>query len=93
MSRSTVQSRARSVIPASQVRHNASTAATNVASVRHEINDTIQAQQADRTVTSMGKVSTERAVVYTTSKAGTRQEETWVKDGAGWKLDSSSAMN
>jgi hypothetical protein len=67
--------------------------AVNVASVRHEINDTIQAQQADRTVTSMGKVTTERAVVYTTSKAGTRQEETWVKDGANWKLDKSSAMN
>lgn len=67
--------------------------AINVSSVRHEINDTIQAQQADRTVTSMGKVTTERAVVYTTSKAGTRQEETWVKDGPSWKLDKSTAMN
>ncbi len=67
--------------------------AVNVASVRHEINDTIQAQQADRNVTSMGKVSAERAVVYTTSRAGTRQEETWVKDGAGWKLDKSTASN
>ena len=67
--------------------------AVNVASVRHEINDTIQAQQADRTVTSMGKTTTERAVVYTTSKTGTRQEETWVKDGPGWKLDKASAMN
>ncbi len=67
--------------------------AINVASVRHEINDTIQVQQADRNVTSMGKVTTERAVVYTTSKDGTRQEETWVKDGAAWRLDKASAMN
>jgi hypothetical protein len=65
----------------------------NVASVRHQIDDTIQARDFDRTVTSMGKVTNERAVVYTTSKAGTRQEETWVKDGAAWKLDKSTAMN
>lgn len=65
----------------------------NVASVRNEINGTLSSQNADRSVTSMGKTSTERAVVYTTSKAGVRQEETWVKDGASWKLDKSSAMN
>jgi len=66
--------------------------AVNVAAVRHDINDTIQSQQADRTVTSMGKTTSERAVVFTTTKAGVRQEETWVRDGSGWKLDKSSAM-
>lgn len=65
----------------------------NVAAVRHEINDTLAAQNADRSVTAMGKTSEQRAIVYTTSTAGVRQEETWVKDGAGWKLDKSSAMN
>lgn len=67
--------------------------AVNVASVRHDINDTIQVQQADRSVTAMGKTTPGRAVVYTTSKAGVRQEETWVKDGAAWRLDKSTAMN
>lgn len=67
--------------------------AVNVAAVRHEINDTLAAQNADRSVTAMGKTSQERAVVYTTSNAGVRQEETWVKDGAAWRLDKSSAMN
>jgi hypothetical protein len=66
----------------------------NVAAVRHQINDTIQADAtADRSVTSMGAVRDGRAVVYTTSKAGVRQEETWVKDSGGWKLEKSTAMN
>lgn len=65
----------------------------NVAAVRTEINDTIQASAADRTVTSMGKTTPERATVFTTNKAGTRQEETWVKDGGAWKMENASALN
>ncbi|MBA3460876.1 MAG: hypothetical protein H0T46_12985 [Deltaproteobacteria bacterium] len=66
----------------------------NVAAVRHQINDTIQAEpSADRSVTSMGAVRESRAVVYTTNKAGVRQEETWIKDSGGWKLEKSTAMN
>jgi hypothetical protein len=65
----------------------------NVAAVRNEINGTIRAQPGnDRSIHSMGKVTAERAVVYTTSTGGTRQEETWVKDGASWKLETSTAL-
>ena len=42
----------------------------NVASVRSEINGTIRSSENDRTIHSMGKVTPERAVVYTTSKDG-----------------------
>jgi hypothetical protein len=59
----------------------------NVANVRAQINGAIRAGSADRTITSMGKVSNERAVVYTTLTAGGRQEETWVKAGDRWKLE------
>lgn len=65
----------------------------NVAAVRHEINDTIAVQTNDRSVTSMGKVTAERATVFTTAKTGLRAEETWVKSDAGWKLDSSTAID
>lgn len=66
----------------------------NVAAVRHQINDTIKAEPAaDRSVTGMGAVRENRAVVYTTNKAGVRQEETWIKDAGGWKLEGSTAMN
>ncbi len=65
----------------------------NVAAVRTEINQTIQASSADRTVTSMGKTTPERATVFTTSKTGTRQEETWVKAGGSWKMENSAALN
>lgn len=64
----------------------------NVAAIRHQIDDTIQAQSHDRTVTSMGKVRADRAVVYTTSASGVRQEEIWNKDGSGWKLEKATAM-
>ena len=67
--------------------------AVNVASVRHEINDTIHKETNDRDVTSMGKVSGDHAVVYTSTKTGGRQEETWVKAGGTWKLDKATAMN
>jgi hypothetical protein len=65
----------------------------NVAAVRTEINQTIQSSSADRTVTSMGKTTPERATVFTTSKTGTRQEETWVKANGSWKMENSAALN
>jgi len=65
----------------------------NVAAVRSEINGTIRSQQNDRSVTSMGHTEAAKAVVYTTNKAtGERQEETWIKDGAGWKMESSTKI-
>ena len=65
----------------------------NVAAVRTEINETIQASAADRSVTAMGKTTPERATVFTTSKTGTRQEENWVKANGSWKMENSSALN
>jgi hypothetical protein len=65
----------------------------NIASVRAEINGTIRAHENDRAIHSMGHVDATKAVVYTTNKAtGDKQEETWVKDGAGWKLESSTKV-
>ena len=65
----------------------------NVAAVRSEINGAIRSQQNDRTVTSMGHTESGKAVVYTTNKAtGERQEETWVRDGSGWKMESSTKI-
>lgn len=64
----------------------------NVASVRHEINDAIKSHENDRAIHSMGKVTAQRAVVYTTNKSGAKQEETWVKDSSGWKLEGSTAL-
>ena len=67
--------------------------AVNVAAVRSEINGTIRSEQNDRSVMSMGKTEETRAVVYTTNKkTGERQEETWVKDGSHWKLESSTKI-
>lgn len=67
-------------------------APVNVALVKHEIDDTIKAQHGDRAIHSMGKTSYERAVVYTTSTAGVRQEETWVKTGDTWRLENATAI-
>ncbi len=67
-------------------------APVNVAAVKHEIDDTIQAQHGDRSIHSMGKTSRDRAVVYTTSKAGVKQEETWVKTGDTWRLENATAL-
>jgi hypothetical protein len=65
----------------------------NVAAVRNEINGSIRAEPgSDRTIHSMGKVTHERATVFTTSKSGVKQEETWVKDGSGWKLETKAAL-
>lgn len=64
----------------------------NVASVRSEINGTIRAENGDRSIHSMGKVTHERATVFTTSKAGVKQEETWVKANGQWKLENASSL-
>ena len=65
----------------------------NVAAVRSQINGQIRSTTNDRTIHSMGKVTEARAVVYTTSKDGaTKQEETWVKDASGWKLENAAAL-
>jgi hypothetical protein len=66
----------------------------NVASVRSEINGTIRSTTNDRTIHSMGKVTADRAIVYTTSKDGaTKQEESWVKDGPTWRLETATALS
>ncbi|HEY5951705.1 MAG TPA: hypothetical protein VIV40_39695 [Kofleriaceae bacterium] len=66
----------------------------NVAVVRSEINGTIRSSTNDRAIHSMGKVTPDRAVVYTTSKDGaTKQEETWVRDGNTWKLENSAKIS
>ncbi|MDX2086204.1 MAG: hypothetical protein SFX73_00085 [Kofleriaceae bacterium] len=64
----------------------------NVATIRNQISGVIRAESSDRTITSMGKVSNERAVVYTTGPTGGRQEETWVKSGDAWKLEKSEKV-
>jgi hypothetical protein len=66
----------------------------NIAAVRSEINGSIRATSNDRSIHSMGQVTPEKAVVYTTSKDGaSKQEEVWVKDGAGWKQESSTKLS
>ena len=65
----------------------------NVAAVRHEISDTIQSDTADRSVTSMGKVTADRAIVFTQLKTGARQEETWSKTGGSWKLETAAQVS
>lgn len=64
----------------------------NVASVRSEINGSIRAHENDRSIYSMGKVTAASAVVFTSSKTGAKQEETWVRDEAGWKLQGATAV-
>lgn len=65
----------------------------NVAVIRHQISDQINADHGDRTITSMGKVTADHATVYTTTGSGVKTEENWVKDASGWKLENKSAMN
>lgn len=62
----------------------------NVAHVRLQIQ---AAMPAERSITAMGHTTDNSAVVYTTSKGGVRQEETWVRDASGWKLDHSVAAD
>lgn len=66
---------------------------TNVAAVRSEINNTIKAQNGERSIYSMGKTTPDRAVVYTSAKDGTKQEETWVKDAGAWKQEGSTKLS
>jgi hypothetical protein len=66
----------------------------NVAMVRSEINGTIRGSDNDRTIHSMGKVSADRAVVYTTTKDGaTKQEEVWVRNGDAWQKESATTLS
>jgi hypothetical protein len=66
----------------------------NVATVRSEINGTIRSSTNDRAIHSMGKVTPDKAIVYTTSSDGTtKQEEVWVRDGSAWKQESSSKLS
>ena len=66
---------------------------TNVAHVRLAIASAMHNQAPERTITAMGKTSDDRAVVYTKSNTGARQEETWVKDASGWRLDHAVAAD
>ncbi len=60
----------------------------NIAAIRHEI----QAAEPDgHKIVSMGHVTDSQAIVYTHSDRG-RSEETWVRDGSGWKLSSSQQV-
>jgi hypothetical protein len=64
----------------------------NVAYVRRDINEVIKADGPDRSIYSMGKVTEERAVIYTTKPDGSRQEETWAKTAGVWKLENATAV-
>jgi len=64
----------------------------NVAQVRNEIADTIGRSHDSRSVVSMGKVTPERATVFTANGTGARQEETWVRHGAAWELENASPI-
>ncbi len=66
---------------------------TNVAHVRLAIASAMHSQAPERTIASMGKTTDDRAVVYTKTKAGSRQEETWVRDTSGWHLDHAVAID
>ena len=66
---------------------------TNVAHVRLQIQVAMQTQAPDRQITAMGHTTDDSAVVYTTSKSGARQEETWVRVNGAWKLDHSVAAD
>lgn len=64
----------------------------NVAAVRSEIKDKIADQSDGRTIQSMGKTSNDRAVVYTVTKDGSKQEEVWVKTAGVWSLETKTAV-
>lgn len=66
---------------------------TNVAHVRLAIASAMHTQAPERTITAMGKTTDDRAIVYTKSTTGARQEETWVKDASGWRLDHAVAAD
>ncbi|MDB4959587.1 MAG: hypothetical protein JWO36_7156 [Myxococcales bacterium] len=59
----------------------------NVAFIRHDIQ---LALPEGRVVTSMGHTTEQSAMVFTAERAGgSRHEETWMRTGDGWKLQSS----
>jgi len=64
----------------------------NVAAVKNQIAASLEGTTPDRQITSMGRVTAERAVVYTTTASGDRQEETWVKSGGAWKLEAATPI-
>lgn len=65
----------------------------NIAAVRHEIDDAIDAKENDRQIHSMGAVRATSAVVYTTADAGGAQsEETWTKVDGTWRLQTRTAL-
>jgi len=66
---------------------------TNVAHVRLAIWSSMQTQAPERTIAAMGKTTDDRAIVYTKTKAGVRQEETWVRENGSWKLDHAVAAD
>ena len=66
---------------------------TNVAHVRLQIQAAMHTQAPDREITAMGHTTDDSAVVYTTSKSGARQAETWVRANGSWKLDHSVAAD
>ncbi len=66
---------------------------TNIAHVRLQIWSAMQTTPPERTIQAMGKTTDDRAIVYTKTKAGVRQEETWVRDASGWKLDHTVAAD
>lgn len=66
----------------------------NVAAVRHDISDSIaQDSVAKRKIVSMGHTTNDSAVVFTqTSNDAPKREETWAKDGGGWKMKEAKDM-
>jgi len=66
---------------------------TNVAHVRLQIQAAMHTQAPERTITAMGHTTEDSAVVFTTTKAGARQEETWVRANGSWKLDHAVAAD
>jgi hypothetical protein len=66
----------------------------NVAAVRHDIGDSIaQDSVAKRKIVAMGHTTNESAIVFTqTSNAAPKREESWVKDGSGWKMKEAKDM-
>jgi hypothetical protein len=60
---------------------------TNVAHVRQDIRASIAQSGTTRDIVSMGHTTDDSAIVFTQSAKGAPTvEETWVKDGAGWKM-------
>jgi hypothetical protein len=64
----------------------------NIAAVRHEIDDAIDAKENDRQIHSMGAVRAQSAVVFTTADDGTQSEETWTRVNGGWQLQTRTAL-